>query len=58
MALRVGKDKYNEEAQSAGICLLRLLVQWVLRRILALVLALALAFASERRATVSGIALL
>ena len=55
MALRVGKDHHNEEAQSAGIRLLRLLVQWVLR-LLALVLALALAFASGRRA--SGLALL
>ena len=58
MALRVGKDRqfrHNGEAQSAGIRLLRLLVQWVLR-LLALVLALALAFASGRRA--SGLALL
>ena len=57
MALRVGKDHHNEEAQSAGIRLLRPLVQWVLR-LLALVLALALAFASGRRATISGLALL
>ena len=55
MALRAEKGHHIEGARSAGIRLLRLLLQWVFR-LLALVLALALAFASGRRA--SGLALL
>ena len=55
MTLRAGKGHHSEGALSARVHLLRFLIQWVLR-LLALVLALALAFASGRRA--SGLALL
>ena len=55
MALRAEKGHHSEGARSAGIRLLRLLLQWGFR-LLALALALVLALAFGRRAT--GLALL